>query len=98
MTGEAKTLQEEDVLICDVELPPPDSVLSGSRVGVVGVVPTLTERERSDPPVVPRTVGSLKQSVSPTVSGGVDEPRGVVHQDQSKGDAPEDSSPATDEV
>jgi len=94
--GKAAQAQGGDSVPVGVELVPGQAVAGGLWVGVVVVVPTLTEGEEGYPEAVTGGVGGGEASGAPHVGGGVDEPGGVEAEDGAEEDAPEEIGPTTE--
>ena len=96
MTGQAQDLQKPDVLPSQVDLPFVDAMAGRVGKGVVVVMPTLTEGERSHPRIVFGVVPAVMADLAPAMGGRIHQPGELVDNRQAQGDAPKHQGPATD--
>src|SRR5580704_4043744 len=86
--NQSELLEHPNSVKVEVELVPLQPVSSRNRVGVMVVMPTISETDQRDPPIVGRRITSLKASRTPDMRGRVHDPRRMKSQDGSKKSAP----------
>jgi hypothetical protein len=94
LLGEAKLLEDPDAVPIDIRLVPFQAVASGSRMGVMIIVPALAEGEESDKEIVGGMIAGGEAARTPDVRGGIDEPGGVEAENGAEKDAPEEKRPS----
>ena len=88
-------LEQANVLPGEVEFEPAQTMAGARWVRMVVVMPTLTERQQSYPPAVPRQIRTIKIAIAEGVGGGIDQPSDVIHDHQTQGDRPKHQAHST---
>ena len=91
--SEAENPQNQNSIPVRVEFVPGHAVTGGLRIGVMVVVPALTERQERHPEAVPGIIMSAKAPSSPHMRGGVDQPGRMEPDYRTKEDAPQNITP-----
>src|SRR6185437_3331030 len=81
-----------------VELPPGHTVVGHRRERVVIMMPTFTEGEQADQPVVATLVFDVKGTIAEGVANRVDRPGDVIDDDDAHESTPEETLPTRDQV
>src|ERR1700733_2683418 len=89
------SLQYDDQPAAGIELPPPESVPSRGREGVVVVVPCLPERERRQPGQITRLIAGRKRPPTEVMTQRVDAEGHVMEKEHAHRSTPQQSSEAT---
>ena len=79
----------------EVKLKPAQTMAGARWVGVMVVVPTLTEGEQRYPPAVPRQIRAVEVAVAEGVGGGINQPSDVIDDHQTQGDGPKHQADST---
>ena len=72
----------------EIELKPAQTVACTGRMGMVIVVPALTEGEQCHPPAIAREIGAIEVAIAEGMGGGIHQPGDVIHDHQAQRDGP----------
>src|SRR4051812_18316095 len=92
-SGQSEELQDANTPPIEINLVPLQSMTSGSRMGVMIVMPAFAKGEQRHPPTVARILAGIKASTSPHVRRRVDQPSGVQRQRYAQEDSPQQNVP-----
>src|SRR3954453_18282752 len=81
-SGKAKRGEKADCQPRRIQLPPPTTETSGTRVGMVIVVQSLAVAKQTNKDIVSAGIFGLVISISPLVAHRIDGPGNVPHEDR----------------
>ena len=86
---DAEPTQGDENVMRDVDLPPVHPLSFGTRISVMIVMPSFTERDECEKKAVSAVVGRFESSLAPHVRERVDDERSVVQQGRADAESPD---------